>query len=298
MAKFTRKFWPDLTNQQTTKKLTVIVLKISMKKQTVLNLLTGAIVLIGIAGRAADADGNWSWTTPGRGGAPRESVLSLKTDGATLTGQISTPGRDGKPVDTQITDGKVEGNTISFAVLRIFNDTTNKTSYTGTVAGGQITGKIETIRNGEAQSRDWLAKNAGSQTEAAAVEIVQPKPGYDAAGHKIVNETHYKEISVADAVQFLADHPDAIIIDARSPEEYAAGHLPNAKNYNLTDDATYKDVLATITDKTKWYVVHSAVGHYRTVRALEYFEANNFEHAVAIDGGYAAWVKAGQPTVK
>jgi rhodanese-related sulfurtransferase len=40
------------------------------------------------------------------------------------------------------------------------------------------------------------------------------------------------------------------------------------------------------------------VGHYRTVRALEYFETNGFEHAVALDGGYAAWVKAGQPTVK
>ena len=79
---------------------------------------------------------------------------------------------------------------------------------------------------------------------------------------------------------------------------YAAGHLANAKNYNLTDDDKYKEVLATITDKTKWYIVHSAVGHYRTVRALEYFEANGFEHAVAIDGGYAAWVKAGQPTVK
>jgi len=102
---------------------------------------------------------------------------------------------------------------------------------------------------------------------------------------------------VADAVKFLAEHPDAVIIDARSPSEFAAGHLANAKNYNLTDDATYKDVLATITDKSKWYLVHSAVGHYRTVRALEYFEANGFEHAVAIDGGFRAWKEAGQPIV-
>jgi rhodanese-related sulfurtransferase len=128
--------------------------------------------------------------------------------------------------------------------------------------------------------------------------VAAPKPGYDENGHKIVNETHYKEVSPQDAQKFLADHPDAIIIDARSPREYAAGHLPNAKNYNLTDDDKYKDVLATITDKTKWYLVHSAVGHYRTVRALEYFEANGFEHAVAIDGGYAAWAKAGLPTEK
>jgi phage shock protein E len=270
-----------------------------MKKQTVLNCLAGALLLISTAAQAADADGNWIWTTPGRNGGPeRQSVLSLKTDGSQLTGNLSTPGRDGKPTDTAIADGKVDGDNISFDVVRQFNGNSITVNYTGTVSGGQITGKIETVRNGQTQSRDWLAKNAGDQTEAAAVVVVAPKPGYDENGHKIVNTTHYKEISVADAVQFLTDHPDAIIIDARSPQEYAAGHLPNAKNYNLTDDATYKDVLATITDKTAWYLVHSAVGHYRTVRALEYFEANGFEHAVAIDGGYAAWVKAGQPTVK
>jgi rhodanese-related sulfurtransferase len=270
-----------------------------MKKQTIslLKYLAGAMLLAVTASYAADADGNWIWSTPGRNGnAPRETVLSLKTDGSTLTGKVSTPGREGKVVDTPITDGKVDGNNISFAVVRVFNGNSNTATYTGTVAGGQITGKIETVRNGEAQSRNWLAKNAGEQTEATAVAA--PKPGYDENGHKIVNETHYKEISVDDAVKFLADHPDAIIIDARSPREFAAGHLPNAKNYNLTDDDKFKDVLATITDKTKWYIVHSAVGHYRTVRALEYFEANGFEHAVAIDGGFKAWKDAGKEVVK
>jgi phage shock protein E len=271
-----------------------------MKKHTVylLNVLAGACVFVGtVAALAADADGNWIWTTPGRNGnAPRETVLSLKTDGSTLTGKVSAPGRGGKVVDTPISDGKVDGNNISFKVIRIFNENTNTTTYTGTIANSQITGKIETVRNGEPQSRDWLAKNAGEQTEATTVAA--PKPGYDENGHKIVNETHYKEISVDDAVKFLADHPDAVIIDARSPREFAAGHLPNAKNYDLTDDDKFKDVLATITDKTKWYIVHSAVGHYRTVRALEYFEANGFEHAVAIDGGFKAWKDAGKEVVK
>lgn len=270
-----------------------------MIKATLYNYLTSAILLLGTAAQAASSDGNWTWTTPGRnGGAPRESVLSLKADGAQLTGELSTPGRDGKPVDTAITNGKADGDNISFDVVREINGNTITISYSGTVADGQITGKIITVRDGNSQTRDWTAKNAGDRTEAATVTVATPKPGYDENGHKIVNETHYKEISVPEAVKFLADHPDAIIIDARSPEEFASGHLQNAKNYNLTDDATYKDVLATITDKSQWYIVHSAVGHYRTVRALEYFEANGFEHVVAIDGGITAWKKAGQPVVK
>jgi rhodanese-related sulfurtransferase len=248
---------------------------------------------------AADADGNWIWTTPGRNGAAaRESVLSLKTEGAQLTGKLSTPGRDGKPTSIPIENGKTDGSQISFEIVRVANGATNVTRYEGVALSNQITGKIETGREGETQSRSWNARNAGSQTEAASVVIVPPKPGYDANGHKIVNETHFKDISVTETVEFLTQHPDAIILDTRTPREFNAGHLPNARNYDLTDDATYQTILATITDKTKWYVVHSQVGHYRTVRALEYFQANGFEHAVAIDGGYQAWVKAGKPVVK
>lgn len=267
-----------------------------MKTKNFLNYLSAIFLLAGAAAQAASANGNWIWTTPGRnGGAERQSVLSLKADGSALTGKISSPGRDGKPADAAISNGKIDGDAISFDVVREVNGNSITTSYKGTVSDTQITGKIETVRNGESQSRDWVAKNAGDQTEAAAVTVIAPKPGYDENGHKIVNETHYKDLSVADAAKFLAEHPDAIIIDARSPKEFSAGHLPHAKNYNLTDDATYKYVLTTITDKTKWYLVNSAVGHYRTIRALEYFEANGFEHAVALDGGFAAWKKAGEP---
>jgi len=81
-------------------------------------------------------------------------------------------------------------------------------------------------------------------------------------------------------------------------DELQLEHLRNAKNYDLTENDKHKEVLATITDKTKWYLVHSAVGHYRTVRALEYFEANGFEHAVAIDGGFKAWKDAGKDVVE
>jgi rhodanese-related sulfurtransferase len=144
-----------------------------------------------------------------------------------------------------------------------------------------------------------LADDPKTDTNSVATTpaATGPKPGYDAQGHKIVNETKYKEISVDDSVKFLADHPDAVILDLRTPREYNSGHLPNATNYSVQNDATYKAILAPL-DKSKWYIVHSAVGHWRTVRALEYFETNDFQHVVAIDGGYAAWAKAGKPVIK
>ncbi len=209
-----------------------------MKKNIIslLSLVAGTLLLAGSVVRAADADGNWIWTNPGRnGGAPRESVLSLKADGSQLSGKLSTPGRDGKPTDTPITNGKVDGNNFSFDIVRQFNGNSITISYSGTVADGQITGKIVTVRDGEPQTRDWTAKNAGDQAEATAVTVVAPKPGYDENGHKIVNTTHYKEISVAEAVQFLADHPDAImrLMPLLAPSEYASGHLPETPKITI-----------------------------------------------------------------
>lgn len=117
-----------------------------------------ALLLLATAAHAADAS-NWTWSTPGRNGGPeRVSTLNLKADGAKLTGKVSAPGRDGKAVETPIADGKVDGDSIAFSVVREFNGNSTTTKYAGKVSADKITGKIETNRDGQAQSRDWEAK--------------------------------------------------------------------------------------------------------------------------------------------
>ena len=106
--------------------------------------------------RAADANGTWTWTTPGRNGGPeRTSTLKLKTEsGDKLTGTIN-----GRQEDVKITDGKVTGDEISFKVSRTGqNGNTFTQKYTGKVSGDSIKGKVTFERNGEEQSRDWEAK--------------------------------------------------------------------------------------------------------------------------------------------
>ncbi|HAB17194.1 MAG TPA: rhodanese-like domain-containing protein [Verrucomicrobiota bacterium] len=245
---------------------------------------------------AAGVGGNWLWVTAGRNGAPdKENVLSLRANDSGLSGKISTPGADGKPTDTPIANGTVNGDAISFEVIRQANGTTTTNRYSGKISGDKIVGTIAFTRGGETRSRDWEAKSNGSRSEAAAVP--PPKPGYNEQGYKIVNETKYKELSIDETEKYLAAHPDAVILDLRPPAAYAAGHIKGAVNLDVTDDDHYKDALKPL-DKSKHYIVHSVTGHYRTVRALEYFEANGFENAVAIEGGYQAWVAAGKPVVK
>ena len=145
-------------------------------------LVTGAILALGVTGvRAADKiSGTWSWTQQGRGGqggqggnanaTPRKTTLTLKADGEKLTGKITQPafgGRGGQggggagaaPRETEISDGKVKGDEISFSVKREFNGNAIVTKYSGKVDGDKITGKVEAPGRGGAEPmpRDWTA---------------------------------------------------------------------------------------------------------------------------------------------
>jgi hypothetical protein len=123
-------------------------------------LLTGTIIQAQADDKKVDPTGTYIWTMPGRNGGPdRTNTLVLKLDGDKLTGKLTAPGRGGAagtPVD--IADGKLAGADVSFNVVRTYNDNTMTNKYSGTLADGSIKGKVESVRNGEPQSRDWEAK--------------------------------------------------------------------------------------------------------------------------------------------
>ena len=89
--------------------------------------------LLAASALAADVDGKWagSMTTPGGDTAVG---FTFKADGATLTG--STTGPDG--MDVKITDGKLDGNNLSFTVNLDFGGMPFTLNYKGVLAGNQI----------------------------------------------------------------------------------------------------------------------------------------------------------------
>jgi hypothetical protein len=83
---------------------------------------------------AADIDGKWTVQTQGRNGAQTQT-LTLKSDGATLTGNLD--GGRGGAVD--ITEGKIDGTNVSFKVTRAGRQGGNQTTtYTGTLSGDDL----------------------------------------------------------------------------------------------------------------------------------------------------------------
>lgn len=107
-----------------------------MKKRLVLLFALLAMTCMSVF--AADVTGKWVGEATGRGGAPN---FTFKQDGSTLTG--STAGRGG---ETQISNGKVDGDKVSFEVTREFNGNSMTVKYSGTVSGNTMTLSMETAR--------------------------------------------------------------------------------------------------------------------------------------------------------
>src|SRR6516165_8400883 len=91
---------------------------------------------------AADVSGKWVAEQPGRnGGPPRQTTFDLKADGMKLTGTMTGGmGRGGAaPAAIEITDGKVDGDKVSFTVKRETPNGTMEQKYSGTVSGDKLT---------------------------------------------------------------------------------------------------------------------------------------------------------------
>ena len=130
---------------------------------SLIKIATCAVLVLGSVAQAedkkVDPTGTWTWTMPGREGAePRKTTLKLKAEGEKLTGTVSAPGRQGQARDTEITNGKLKGDEISFEVTREFGGNKMVAKYSGKISGDTIKGKVETEREGNTRSRDWEAK--------------------------------------------------------------------------------------------------------------------------------------------
>lgn len=114
------------------------------------------MIVIGVAYvYAADVTGKWNAAFDSQVG-PQKYVFEFKADGAKLTGKaISTIGESTE--NTEITDGKIEGEKISFTENLNYQGMQLKITYTGTISGDEI--KLSRMV-GEQQGETFVAKRA------------------------------------------------------------------------------------------------------------------------------------------
>ena len=87
----------------------------------------------------------------------------------------------------------------------------------------------------------------------------------------------------------LRGQSNAVILDVRAPEEFAAGHLPGAGLLDIRA-TNFLSSLNNL-DRSKLYLVNCAAGG-RSSRACQNLSSLGFSNVVNLEGGFTAWKKA------
>ena len=116
--------------------------------------LPALFALFAFSALAADISGNWKATAEGPNGA-LERTFTFKQEGTKVTGE-TTSSFTGK---STITDGKVEGDAVTFTIAAKIGDQDVKLNYKGKIAGSEIKFTSEMAGGGGGGSPiEWTAK--------------------------------------------------------------------------------------------------------------------------------------------
>ena len=111
----------------------------------------------------------------------------------------------------------------------------------------------------------------------------------------LAGETNAVRRVSVDEFEKLSQAKPNMVLDVRTKKEFAAGHIPGAKNLDVTSPDFEKE-LAQL-DKAKVYLVHCAAGG-RSARACEKMQQAGFKSLVDLPAGFRGWEKAGKPVEK
>ncbi len=88
-------------------------------------------------------------------------------------------------------------------------------------------------------------------------------------------------------IEQLNDDNNAVILDVRTEEELADGHIPGAINIDIYKGQGFLDELEKL-DKSKNYYVYCRSGS-RSAQACALMGQLNFEGAYNLKGGFIEW---------
>lgn len=112
-----------------------------------------------------------------------------------------------------------------------------------------------------------------------------------------------KELN-AEKFSVKTQEPGVVILDIRTPREFADAHIPGATNISLSDkpfthtfenevSRTFKNEVSKL-DKSKSYAVYCYFGR-RSALAVLYMEKSGFKHLYYLQNGLIGWIAQGLP---
>lgn len=101
-----------------------------------------------------------------------------------------------------------------------------------------------------------------------------------------------RSLDPQDAVRLIND--DAVVIDLRSAEAFARGHIVNARNIPFDELGSRQETLAKYKSKT---IVAVCDAGMTAGKAVENLRKSGIEEVYGLRGGIAAWSQANLPLV-
>jgi len=126
--------------------------------------------------------------------------------------------------------------------------------------------KIHNQANGLQQNSSEQIKGVSTQSDEQIIRTVDGK----------------------EAQEIVKNNSELIIIDLRTPEEYAEGYIENAVNINFYDEY-FKESIKSL-DKTRPYLIYCHSGK-RSSQALNIFVEQGIKEVYELKGGYLEWIE-------
>ncbi|HWU40170.1 MAG TPA: rhodanese-like domain-containing protein [Candidatus Acidoferrum sp.] len=109
----------------------------------------------------------------------------------------------------------------------------------------------------------------------------------------ILAGTQLTQVSVDQAKEMIQKHggtADFVVLDVRTPQEFAEGHLPSGVNLNLMTPDFGRRLAAM--DRSKTYLVYCRTGN-RSAKAIQIMERLGFQSVNHMYEGIVGWQKKG-----
>jgi rhodanese-related sulfurtransferase len=106
-----------------------------------------------------------------------------------------------------------------------------------------------------------------------------------------------KTVTPIELQQLLQADPDLLLLDVRTPVEYAEAHVPEARNEPLHKLEPENPAFAGASSGERPVFLLCKTG-VRASKAAEKFAASGQDRGVVVEGGTDAWIKAGLPVTR
>lgn len=97
-------------------------------------------------------------------------------------------------------------------------------------------------------------------------------------------------VNALQAAQKLEQHPEIIVLDIRTPEEFEKAHINGAINLDYFSPRFFDSLIQL--NKNKKYLLYCRSGG-RSRRALSIIEEAGLTNVLHLDGGIKGWIKQG-----